>query len=124
MTGMSMERLKSTRGININIVTVSVRLTAVKWAVVCVAVLSTWILPQTTYHTLIIQGVSHLHVGMPHQDHNAIKNIVKILTVSTTAVETVTCIIMMDSLSFIAMNTIIITVIIIITTMLVNQVMI
>ena len=116
-----MDPLKSTRGINTNIVTVSVRLTVVKWAVVCVAVLSTWILPQTTLHTLIIQEVSHLHVAIPHQDHNAIKNIENILPVSTAAVETVTCIIMMDSLSFIAMNTIIITVIIIIITMLVNQ---
>ena len=50
MTRMRMKPLKSTRGINVRciIVTVSVRLTVVKWAVVYVAVLSTWILPQTT----------------------------------------------------------------------------
>lgn len=48
MTGMRMKPLRSTRGININIVTVPVKQTVVKWVVVCVAVLSTWILPQTT----------------------------------------------------------------------------
>ena len=48
MTSTMMKPLKNTRGINTNIVTVSVRLTVVKWVVVCVAVLSTWILPQTT----------------------------------------------------------------------------
>ena len=97
--------------------TVGGNLTPVKPVADCGAVLSTWILQQITWLTLIIQRVSRLHLAMVRQDHSTITNTVNII-VGRAAVKIMVHVIMMENQ--LSMNITIIIIIIIIITMLVK----